>query len=1228
MKKRYLAILLAIATVLGQTVGTGQVVLAAQIEEEKPQEGEVLQEKEGEEEEVEETGGKKPETEEAVTADKKEQADETQNEGGVQPAGEETLPEKKAAPMAISEDKQKTAEITILPEVGEELRGGDSWTWLFVDETQTFHVDVDGSSTVQWEIGRYTEDSSDVFTEGASGNPVTWKVSSDGKSITVTAKSESQGLYISASDESNSASLSLEIVKRQMEPSIWVCDEKIVNSPGEIPISKSSAGECFIKNEDYPNGEDIPLNMQSIKSENEQIVSVREEDTQWVLQLKKFGQTNIVITCCLQGDETQTFKKTVPVYVKNEIYNMNIVTGTGGNGMLFGDTLELTANVEGSLWNGAGEESDSIDTKDIRVEWEYEVNSDGLDGEDDREEVTKKVKLEPDANDSKICRITAGEVAHYYEVVVRAKAYKGSEEVASDIIELTVNNFYETLEPASINTDILPGETVEIPKLGVYRHEIGKEPVLIEDIKLSFEYDPEILEITQGDQKISNGDEPKLNAGGNFTVRRLKPEWASLRVNSWVQEEDGNWDYAEIRDWYFDYCNYDDVCFEKDSYDMFASDDPEENETIDIKLNTESIKAEHTVEWTVGVRGGEEGDFVQTITPDNYTASGNNTLTLNGNDIKNALQELGQEGDYLWVSVLATVKINGVEATRAETGVSIRTPRYELEDVRDMTVVLDDEKYYDKQASCYVENKKYPDGESIPVTLSDIVLEQEETVWEKSEEASGIILKAVGCGEAAVTFKTTSGELGEKNFTVNMSVTDDMYSLYVNGGSDYIQILPEQSRKLDIEVEHRYYDSKNKEIKEEVVEDPSPYLTYHDFNESIISVKEGIITAKPLQEEYEDGSRLRIHFSMPRDGRDKYECDEMLYVGVTSCYYQAVVEKMYVEPGEVVSSVPVKLLRFDIEHVNGIEEKGITYQLENEWDVTLNKEKTGFTVGKDLEEGEQLGVGVMVEKKADSADEEPITEYTWLELEVCRHNFTVKSTKQDNCTVEGVKTLECSKCHTVKTESIPKTSHSFGAWTTTRESTVFAEGEQTRTCGRCHTSERKATAKLKAFVKLNAKSIPLKVKQSTTAIKVTMEKGDSIASWKSSKSKVATVNSKGKITGKKVGTAKITVTLKSGVKATVKVKVQKKEVTTSKLSVTGKTSKIGKKLTLKKGKSAALAVTVTPITSKQKVTYKSSNKKVAAVTSKGKITAKKPGKAKITVKSGKKKVVITVTVKK
>ena len=56
-------------------------------------------------------------------------------------------------------------------------------------------------------------------------------------------------------------------------------------------------------------------------------------------------------------------------------------------------------------------------------------------------------------------------------------------------------------------------------------------------------------------------------------------------------------------------------------------------------------------------------------------------------------------------------------------------------------------------------------------------------------------------------------------------------------------------------------------------------------------------------------------------------------------------------------------------------------------------------------------------------------------------------------------------------------------------------------------------------------------------------------------------------------------------------------------------------------------VIVAPLTSKQKVTFTSSNKKVAAVNSKGVITAKKKGTATITIKSGKKSVKIKIKVK-
>ncbi|MCD7715707.1 MAG: Ig-like domain-containing protein [Lachnospiraceae bacterium] len=203
------------------------------------------------------------------------------------------------------------------------------------------------------------------------------------------------------------------------------------------------------------------------------------------------------------------------------------------------------------------------------------------------------------------------------------------------------------------------------------------------------------------------------------------------------------------------------------------------------------------------------------------------------------------------------------------------------------------------------------------------------------------------------------------------------------------------------------------------------------------------------------------------------------------------------------------------------------------------------------------------------------------------------------------------------------TTHTYGAWTTTTAATALATGAQTRTCSVCGQTETQTIAKLTPTITVNATSIKLKKKQSTTALKVSgLAEGDSVASWKSSNTKIVTVTSKGKITAKsKTGTAYITITLKSGLTKKVKVTVQKSAVKTTKITVPSKT------VSIKKGKTYTIKPTISPITSVQKVTYSSSNKKVATVNSKGKITAKKKGTATITVKSGSKSVKIKVTVK-
>lgn len=105
----------------------------------------------------------------------------------------------------------------------------------------------------------------------------------------------------------------------------------------------------------------------------------------------------------------------------------------------------------------------------------------------------------------------------------------------------------------------------------------------------------------------------------------------------------------------------------------------------------------------------------------------------------------------------------------------------------------------------------------------------------------------------------------------------------------------------------------------------------------------------------------------------------------------------------------------------------------------------------------------------------------------------------------------------------------------------------------------------------------------------------------------------------------MTITLASGLTKKIKITVQKGNVKTTKVTVPNVTKS---KLTLAKGKKFKLKPELTPFTSKDKVTYSTSNKKIVTVNSKGEIQAKAAGKATITVKAGSKKAKVTVTVPK
>lgn len=184
--------------------------------------------------------------------------------------------------------------------------------------------------------------------------------------------------------------------------------------------------------------------------------------------------------------------------------------------------------------------------------------------------------------------------------------------------------------------------------------------------------------------------------------------------------------------------------------------------------------------------------------------------------------------------------------------------------------------------------------------------------------------------------------------------------------------------------------------------------------------------------------------------------------------------------------------------------------------------------------------------------------------------------------------------------------------------TVTAKKAGTATITAKTANGKKTTCKITVKNPVNAKSVKLNVKSKTIykgktyQLKAAVSPSNTTTkkvSWTSSNKAVATVSSGGNVTAKKAGTATITVKTVNGKKTTCKFTVKN--------PVNAKSVKLNaKSRTVKKGKTYQLKAVINPNnTTYKSLTWSSSNSKIASVSSKGKVTAKKKGTATITVKT-------------
>ena len=213
------------------------------------------------------------------------------------------------------------------------------------------------------------------------------------------------------------------------------------------------------------------------------------------------------------------------------------------------------------------------------------------------------------------------------------------------------------------------------------------------------------------------------------------------------------------------------------------------------------------------------------------------------------------------------------------------------------------------------------------------------------------------------------------------------------------------------------------------------------------------------------------------------------------------------------------------------------------------------------------------------------------------HSWKAVKTVQATCTSKGSRTDKCTSCDGVRTVTLP------AKHTAVKDAAVAAtvfkagkkEGSHCKVCGKV-LRKQITVAKLKPTISLTASSLKMKAGQSTTAFKAAgLAKGDYVTRVTSGNTgivKVSSVTKKGAFrltAGKKAGSTTVKVILASKKSASFKVTVQRGVVKTSKITVSTKS------VTLKKGttyRKLASSVKVTPVTSQEKVTYTSSNKKL------------------------------------
>ena len=475
---------------------------------------------------------------------------------------------------------------------------------------------------------------------------------------------------------------------------------------------------CHVENGENPYGCDFELIVTDVAVSDENVVRIENSDENgWNLRAENMGECTVTVTYTDWDGSEQTGEFTL--YVGSDVYDVDMWTEDGSFKVLPGGTVTMYAQASHEQYDPeTGEQHNCSDDEMSGIAYNWEVEVVDADKDTDLNDCITVTQDEEDPRKAVVSFNDIPEECNWANVKVIVAIKENGEETARTDRWISMSREYLELWPTELYGDLDVGDMI------LFTLEVREYPADNENGYNVLPSGQVRFETEIYDDSAYTLD---VSEDGSLSLKRLREYRSSFRIKAFVKNENGDWEYADDREYWLNEKNYE-IRYDIEGNDTIYSDG-ERTFALDLSglgdANYEIVPYVGTGEF------GEDG-FENSLAEGEGWSYDKDTgrITFYGDDLYN--MDIGR------IETKIVVMMGGIEVASEQRDFDVREAVYDYHGAfNDMTMLLSDGTWYmGKKGNVYVESSVFPDGAEGTYEITDLKFTSEEDEFDTRDPIS------------------------------------------------------------------------------------------------------------------------------------------------------------------------------------------------------------------------------------------------------------------------------------------------------------------------------------------------------------------------------------------------------------------------------------------------------------------------------------------------------------